>query len=186
MIVHIVSKNKANMIKMLEAVGGKANPSCLPRLNEKQDPMLSEPPPWGGESVNRVQLESCQYNKNENNNNLETNCDRENQSLDGQIPKPTPMMRLKICLSSILSRKNKNSSTVKERGSTGILSEQDEKQETHSFFKLNSEKLQMGFSNLLKKKRKQKKIHEKKSFVKVWLQDARGHSLKLYAFRKED
>ena len=175
------SKNKTDLVKMLRTVGGRTTPSSLPKLNEKPDPMLSEPPPWGEEKCNGINLKTSPCNENlerKRLKDLENNDDGENDLLYGKI---TTIERVKIFLPSILSKKNKNS--FKE---TRSISLEETQQENNSFFKLKSEKLQISLSNLLKRKKKQKTIYDKKSFVKVWLQDASGHSLNLYAFRKEE
>ena len=181
------------MVKIITAAGGTTSPSTFPRLNENPDPMLSERPPWVAENCNGVDHKDkdvgwAGHNKlfnllRKNSNSLENNHKIENVLLDGTRP-ATAVERIKICLSSILSRKNKNIAMAEEKNSE---LREDDKKEQNSYFKKRRDNLKNSFSNLLNRKHKKKnRAKDKKTFAKIWLQDARGQSLKLYTFRKEE
>eukprot|EP00092_Neocalanus_flemingeri_P001072 GFUD01001143.1.p1 GENE.GFUD01001143.1~~GFUD01001143.1.p1 ORF type:complete len:180 (-),score=44.84 GFUD01001143.1:579-1118(-) len=177
-----ISKNKSDMVKMLTSAGGTILPSSLPALDEKPDPMLSEPPPWAAENCNGIahnhEIEICGGNRKFLNLGKKNSEAFENMAkiklLDGKSP-ATTAGRIKICLSSILRRKNKDNALG-----------EDDKKEHNSYFKKRSAKLKSSFSNLLRRKKKQIEVKDKKPFVKIWLESARGQSLKMYTFRKEE
>ena len=164
---------KTSIVKIISASGGTTTPASFPKLEEKADPMLSELPPWAEEGSSRTADHENASIFPEKNSKIPANsCEIENKLLDGKSP-ATGLEKLKLCLSSLLTRKQKNAVSSAEKKETS--------EKPHSYIKCEKFK-----NNLLTRKRKEKHMKRKKTFVKIWLTDLKGHSLKMYTFRKED
>ena len=135
---------KSSLVKIISEAGGKTIPQRFPKLEVDPDPMLSEHPPWA----------EVDYNKYVNNNNVTSNLsknsikpadtrDIENKLLDGNMP-ATGLEKIKICLSTLLKRKNKNAVSLVE--DYGVPEK--------SAFHVQCEKYKTKFSNLLSRKRR--------------------------------
>ena len=167
---------KSSIVKIISASGGTTTPATFPKLEEKADPMLSELPPWADEGSSRAADHVNASIFPDKNSKIPANsCEIENKLLDGKSP-ATGLEKLKLCLSSLLTRKQKNATSSAEK--------MENSEKPHSCIKC--EKYKNIFSNLLVRKRKEKQMKKKKTFVKIWLTDLKGHSLKMYTFRKED
>ena len=167
---------KSSMVEVIRSAGGTTTPATFPKLEERPDPMLSEDPPWAEDVCSRTADKGNVSDYPDN--GTEKLTDRQeidNKLLDGKSP-TTVLENLKLCLSSLLIRKNKN---------TGQSTENTNIPE-NSYFYNKSEKYKTIFSSLLSRKRKQKPHKKVKTFVKVWLRDVKGQQLKLYTFRKEE
>ena len=159
---------KSNMVEVIRSAGGTTTPATFPKLEERPDPMLSEDPPWADQG-------NISYWPENGAEKLTDSKETENKLLDGKTP-TTALENLKLCLSTLLTRKYKNTDQPTENN---IIPE-------NSYFYKRSEKYKMLFSTLLSRKQTQKPHKKVKTFVKVWLRDVKGQQLKLYTFRKED
>jgi hypothetical protein len=158
---------KSNMVEVIRSAGGTTTPATFPKLEERPDPMLSEDPPWADQG-------NISYWPENGAEKLTDSKETENKLLDGKTP-TTALENLKLYLSTLLTRKNKNTDQPSENN---IISE-------NSYFYKISENYKRISSTLLNRNRKEKPDKKGKSFVKVWLRDVKGQQLKLYTFRKE-
>lgn len=170
---------KSSLVKIISEAGGKTIPQSFPKLEVDPDPMMREQPPWAEEDYNKyVNNKNVTSNLSKNSIKPADTRDIENKLLDGDMP-ATGLEKIKICLSTLLRRKNKNAvSLVEEYGVP-----------EKSAFHVQCEKYKTKFSNLLSRKRKEKskkKKKKKKTYDKVWLKGIKGQSLKMYTFRAEN
>ena len=167
---------QSNMVEVIRSAGGTTTPATFPKLEKKPDPMLNEHPPWAEDDCSKTAGQGNISHWPDNGTKKLTNSKEiENKLLDGNSP-ATVLEKLKICLSTLLTRKYKNTDQPTENN---IIPE-------NSFFYKRSEKYKMLFSTLLSRKQKQKPHKKTKNFVKVWLRDVKGQQLNLYTFRKEE
>jgi len=166
---------KTDMVRIISDAGGRSIPQSFPKLEVDPDPMMSEHPPWDDEDYNKyvnTQNVTCNFIQN---SSKTADTDIENKLLDGKMP-ATGLEKIKICLSTLLKRKNKNAVSLVQENS---ISEK-------SNFHVQCEKYKTKFSNLLTRKRKEKakkKKKKKKTYDKVWLKGMKGQPLKMYTFR---
>ena len=166
---------KSNMVEVIRSTGGTTTPSTFPKLEGKPDPMLSEDPPWADDCRRTADLGHVAYSPDIGTEKLADSCEIENKLLDGKSP-ATVLEKLKICLSTLLTRKDKKNGQSTENNNIP----------ENAYFYSRSEHNKTIFSSLLSRKLKQKPHKKAKTFVKVWLKDVKGQQLKLYTFRKEE
>ena len=102
------------MVEVIKSAGGKPTPATFPKLEEKPDPMLSEDPPWAEDDCSRTagkgNISDCPDNGTEKLTHIQ---DIENKLLEGRSS-DTVLEKLKLCLSSLLIRKNMNNGQYTE------------------------------------------------------------------------